>query len=685
MVFLAIFKNRFTPALLCCAMLTLGASACNKEILPHQEYTVTTAHSPRANHNATLDRFVAEPFWPEAQVDAAFSEWVNAAANTDHPPVVREAIVTLDDADIERRRSRYHSPPIPEGSPRGEELSVHQRLLRRAPLALVQSNGQVQVRFSTIRPIAAAGLYYGTIVPADPFRSHRYRRHETNLEQLGENEYQLTGDIRPLLRERYDVGRTTSTGIGSFAFRVEVLDSTSTEARVFDGIAGFRCSDGNCSGDEVFRQTPSFALGPFVDLATTDSVTLSAQIDVPARVAAAIVTPSGEMRVIGGDDMTLTPEIEIDGLEPDTRYGYQLWARDSQGETRRSRVAAFTTAPRGPATFTFAACSDSRSGHGTADDRYAGTNRRVLERLMLESMRHGARFNVFVGDLIDGYTTSPAAFRFELFAWKQAVSLFSPYLPIYEIMGNHESLIQKWEPGWALARPAPNSPEQIFAESFVNPTNAPEPASPNAPTYSENTYSFDYAQAHFSVINSNYWYRSHPGRSDHPDHGRGQHEGWINDTTLAWLDADLSDARTRGQTHLFVFTHEPGFPNGGHSHDGMYYRGEIPEVLARRDELFRLLARHGVTAIVHGDEHNYSRLQIDDSLVSGMSRPVWQLISGGTGAPYYAQERQLPWSNQVAAFDARQHVLLFDVSESQVGLRVIGVMGETIDEAELTP
>ena len=669
-----------SSSLVCLTAATLFAG-CGAPNSTQREHVIrSTPDSP----GDALNRLLAAPEWPTLQVDAAFASWVSEAPNPPAPASVRQGMLALDDVDLERPRGGFHSRPIPQGAPRGAPVSVHHRLFRRAPWALVQPNGQVEVHFETVRPVAGAGLYYGTVVPADPFRAHRYRRHSTELARLSETRYMLSGDIRPLLRERYDVGQTVGTGIGTFAFRVELLDPEGGEARVFDGLAGFRCVNTDCAGENTFRQTPSFELGPFVDVVTTESATISAQTDVPSRVALALVSPQGALRVVQAPEASATPEIPLVDLQADTRYGYQLWAMDTNGETRRSRVAAFTTAPEGQASFTFSACSDSRSGHGTADDRYAGTNRRVLERLMLESMRNGASFNVFVGDLIDGYTTSPSAFRFELFAWRQAMSMFSPYFPIYELMGNHESLINKWEPGWALARPGPDSPEQIFADSFVNPTNAPEPARPAAPTYSENTYSFDYGHAHFSAINSNYWYRSHPGRSDHPDHGQGQHEGWLDDTTLAWLDADLTAARARGQRHLFVFTHEPGFPNGGHSHDGMYYRGEIPEVLARRDAFFQLIARHGVVALVHGDEHNYSRLQVDESLVPGMTRPVWQLVSGGAGAPYYAQEQGLPWSDQVAAFDPRQHVLLFDVHSNRVGLRVVGINGETIDEAELT-
>ena len=59
-------------------------------------------------------------------------------------------------------------------------------------------------------------------------------------------------------------------------------------------------------------------------------------------------------------------------------------------------------------------------------------------------------------------------------------------------------------------------------------------------------------------------------------------------------------------------------------------------------------------------------------------------VSGGAGAPYYAQERDVPWADRVAFFDPRQHYLRFDVDGAKVELVVIGVVGEEIERVTLT-
>ena len=202
----------------------------------------------------------------------------------------------------------------------------------------------------------------------------------------------------------------------------------------------------------------------------------------------------------------------------------------------------------------------------------------------------------------------------------------------------------------------------------------------------ENNYSFDHGPVHIAVVNSNYWVRSHLDRQDHPGGRGGQREGWLNDEILEWLDEDLADARRRGSTHLFVCTHEPGFPNGGHAHDAMYWNGEIPEVLTQRDRFFHIMARHRVAALLVGDEHNYSRTIVDDQLVEGLERPLWQLTSGGAGAPYYAQDLEVPWTDHVRAFDPRQHFLFVETTGGRSGrarVEVIDIQGALVDPVDL--
>ncbi|MEL6759901.1 MAG: hypothetical protein AAFP04_05810, partial [Myxococcota bacterium] len=143
-------------------------------------------------------------------------------------------------------------------------------------------------------------------------------------------------------------------------------------------------------------------------------------------------------------------------------------------------------------------------------------------------------------------------------------------------------------------------------------------------------------------------------------------------------------AGTDKARHLFVFTHEPAFPNGGHVQDAMWYRGRIPEVLERRDAFLEILFRHEVLAVFFGDEHNYSRTRIDSTLDPKYAGRLWQIITGGAGAPYYARDLTVPWARNVESFEPVHHVVVVDVRGENVWLRAVTTQGETVDAVELT-
>ena len=42
---------------------------------------------------------------------------------------------------------------------------------------------------------------------------------------------------------------------------------------------------------------------------------------------------------------------------------------------------------------------------------------------------------------------------------KQSVGFLSRHVPMFEVMGNHEALIDAWAPGWAWVNPAHRVPK----------------------------------------------------------------------------------------------------------------------------------------------------------------------------------------------------------------------------------
>jgi len=127
----------------------------------------------------------------------------------------------------------------------------------------------------------------------------------------------------------------------------------------------------------------------------------------------------------------------------------------------------------------------------------------------------------------------------------------------------------------------------------------------SGPTNGETTtYSFDYGNAHFVVLNEYY-----DGRSDT---GAG---GKVCDALYDWLVEDL-DSNTK--PCVLVFGHEPAFPFYRHTETSM---NQHPE---NRDRFWHLLDSKGVVAYICGHTHHYSRGR-------GFGSKVWQVDLGNGG------------------------------------------------------
>jgi hypothetical protein len=426
---------------------------------------------------------------------------------------------------------------------------------------------------------------------------------------------------------------------------------------------------------------------PVVDLVTPTSAVVSFSTDVPT-IATLMVSDGKEQTTIDVTESARRHEVLVDGLKADQRYRYAVVVSDSAGTTATWPGATFRTAPKSDTqrAVRLAIMSDSRSGTGPSEESYCNVNRKVLDGLISNAVRAGADAIVFIGDLVDGYTTEPGDLRFQLEAWAQVTSPYGAYLPIYEAMGNHEAVVTVDAQGRRSPASGKDSAEAVFAEAFVNPKNGPQHPDSTAPPLSENTYSFDYGNVHIAVVNSNYWVRSDPEDPTHPMGLKGHREGMLDPVILKWLDRDLSSARARGQRHLLVATHEPVFPNGGHAKDGMWWFGKVEKINKMREQFLSILSNHEVAAVLHGDEHNYSRLLIrkgDAPPFEPAENPIMQIITGGAGAPWYVQQMDLPWSNKVAAFDLRQHLVYLDAQGDSLIGTVQALTGETIETFEL--
>ena len=182
-------------------------------------------------------------------------------------------------------------------------------------------------------------------------------------------------------------------------------------------------------------------------------------------------------------------------------------------------------------------------------------------------------FMITLGDM-----TPPA------YVYKMVTSYLGQSYLWYPVVGNHELL---------------DSAQMEWLRNFNKRGNSlPNIVNSGPAGGEETTYSFDFQQAHFVILNVYF-----DGTND-----RGS-DGDISDNLYNWLVADLTQTK---QPLKFVFGHEPAYPQPDmetgrtkHSTDSLNF---YP---ANRDRFWELLKEQGVLAYFCGHTHSYSHMQIE--------------------------------------------------------------------------
>ena len=597
------------------------------------------------------------------------------------------------------------------------------------------------VQFETVNPFSAAFVYFGTALPGQKMGAVYYRK--TAKERHDGDEVFFTRhtvkiDVSKLENILYDSVGLIEKGGGTIYCRLEAYDSKFGVSRFHDFNFRYRRQGPPKTG--VYSLACALVEGPIVDCVTPDSLVISWRTD---QVSPGAVVIDGYRTFSSAP--ARKHEVTISGLKPDTRYSYRVvyagnrayaGYRVHYGDRGETQKFSFRTAPlpgsREP--FSFGFMSDGRIGVGGGENAIYGVNFKVVAHYANELSNHGVRFIVFGGDLVNGYTSEWYNFDRQLITWKKAVGTVGAQLPIYEVAGNHEMIADFYQypdpesPGdvflAAVDRRGDDSTEAFFARHFVNPKGsvygfAAEPEDKHkgvggpsrGPAYDENVYSFKYGNIHFTALNTNYWptmIKDGPGTTgifaDREQNALalsafgGNREGYVMDNQIEWLKKDLAAAQADDTVDwIFVTFHEPPFPNGGHLCDVMFWgdngHGErgglndpsVPcgDVLDMRDRVMETICAHSkVVAVMCGDEHSYSRTLVDQRLNARYRSPVWQIISGGVGAPYYAQDKSAPWYDHVECFTAARNYCLVTVDGKKLGLYVFAEDGQIIEHVK---
>ncbi|MFH1735107.1 MAG: metallophosphoesterase, partial [bacterium] len=531
--------------------------------------------------------------------------------------------------------------------------------LSREPLVQIAPDGRLIVTVETKETCHGGEAFFGVIPDAAELPIPFYRW-SAKLESLQPNQLEFSFDLKELTGKRVDINLIKDVKWQNIPYRLSLFGD---ELHTFDRNFGFVIDDAG----NYFR-IPAIEEGPFVDIVTPTSAVLSWDFDHAVRGALTIT----EQAAIPFSIQDTHHEIIVSDLQPNHEYSYHISWETSYGSLK-TRTYHFRTAPASGSdkAFRFAVFSDTRATIGQGDRSTEHVNTLALRQLTGIAYHQNADFIIIAGDLVSGYISDPAEIALQFRAFKRVAGAVGAYIPIYEGLGNHDLpcrfIGKKMEDGF-IPRLGKEAGESVFAAHFVNPENGPEPALPDHSPYKENVYSFDWGSAHLVSLNNDYMKKSsNAGTEDKI----GYRNGWITAEQLDWLVKDLRDARDRGLKQLFVYLHEPAFPNGGHVKDSMWWDGKIPEMVTMRNCFWKILSDHNVCAVFCGHEHNFSLTLIDDSIAPSFTNPVWQVVTGGGGAPFYSQNSETPWAHNVEYFYPLTHLCLVDVDGDDVILHLI--------------
>lgn len=307
---------------------------------------------------------------------------------------------------------------------------------------------------------------------------------------------------------------------------------------------------------------------------------------------------------------------DLEGLTPGTLYAYEIRVSGTAATPESlGRPLRFRTVDPAVTSFQFLHFADSGDG---GDAQYS---------IMREMSREDPAFILANGDLAYDLATH-ADFERNYFGVYHDLMA---EVPFFATLGNHEYFTEAGRPALATR---------------VSPPAAGVPV-PDRGRY----YSFDWGNAHFVALDSN-WPLIEAAQGRNP--------------MLDWLEADL---RRTPKFWRIAFFHHPGYSTGKH-------RNEIEAQLVR-NLVVPILERYGVQLAFHGHEHMYQRTYElrGGKVVPQNSGGIVYVTAGGGGAtPYWVEPDEL-----VAESIGLNHYVRADIDGGKLTLHVRGIDQEGAD------
>ena len=173
---------------------------------------------------------------------------------------------------------------------------------------------------------------------------------------------------------------------------------------------------------EPVNDVLQFAVQPYLQAATTDSMTIMAEMTGPASMTVQYGQSQPLTATVTIDEPRPLQTVTLGGLKPHTRYFYRVTARDAAGNLARSEVATFQTMPGPDDAWAFGILGDTQ--------RNPEVTRRCADGIF--ALR--PNFMLHCGDVVDdGHARSQ--WLFDLF---EPCSKLFAHVPAFPVIGNHE-------------------------------------------------------------------------------------------------------------------------------------------------------------------------------------------------------------------------------------------------------
>ena len=297
------------------------------------------------------------------------------------------------------------------------------------------------------------------------------------------------------------------------------------------------------------------------------------------------------------------------------------------------QAPAATAEPNPADSFRFVMMADSRGSDRGINSKIV---KKTMERIKLLSPQPAFAF--MPGDLVDG-AKSYTGVKSQLEYFKKTITSYYPETFFYPGLGNHETSNG-------------SGGERAFAEVFpaIKATSFLE-------GYGKTVYYLDYGKFRLFMLDTDYPKELHK----------------VSDKQLNWVKANLD---TTGGNLFFL--HEPPYPTGaniGFSLD------KNPLQCAK---LWDLIDSAVNPMVFCSHEHNYTRRHIDSAFNTTIGetdfkfdKSVYQLTSGGFGAPFYKQFESK--KNVDVPPVVENNFLVVDINGTEITVKAYNLEGKLID------